>query len=78
MTLQKELENETRKWLNKIKEEVKSLSPESKKQKEFYRNIKAYISDSEHFLENEKYIEAFEAVIWAWAYLEIARDLEIF
>jgi len=36
-------------------------------------NIRAYIKDAEYFLKQEMLIEAFEAVIWAWAWLEIGE-----
>ena len=37
-------------------------------------NISAYLSDSHYFLEQKDLIRAFEAVIWAWAWMEIGMD----
>jgi len=34
-------------------------------------NISAYIRDCQYFLEKDDPIRAFEAVIWAWAWMEI-------
>ena len=42
---------------------------------DFVRNIKAYISDARHFLGKKDLIRAYEAVIWAWAWYEIGRDI---
>ncbi len=65
MELRDELKEETEKWLDKIKK-IKFEG-----EKDFVRNIKAYISDSEYFLEKGDLIRAFECVVWAWAWLEI-------
>ncbi len=68
-----ELKKETQKWLERIKQERKKINTDKSKES-FINNIDAYISDSEHFLERNDLIRAFEAVIWAWAYLEIGKD----
>jgi len=41
-------------------------------------NMKAYISDSKHFLHANNLIKSFEAIVWAWAILEICEELEVF
>jgi hypothetical protein len=69
----KELKKETEKWLDKI--ECLRIESENEKGEEFKKNIEAYISDSKHFLEKNDLIRAFEAVIWAWAFFEISKDL---
>jgi hypothetical protein len=73
--IEEDLRNETKKWLEKIKNEKLELLDESRE--DFLKNIKAYISDSEHFLEKNDLIHAFEAVIWAWSWLEIGREMGI-
>ncbi len=74
--VEKKLEEETEKWLERIKSE--DLHPSKEENSEmFTENIQAYIKDSEHFLEEEKPIKAFEAVIWAWSWLEIGRELDV-
>jgi hypothetical protein len=85
MAIEQDMKKETQKWLSKIKAERKKINPCSKK--DLLKNIDAYISDSEHFLNksmmhdnascNSDLIRAFEAVIWAWAYMEIGKDLGI-
>ena len=77
MEVKDRLIEETRKWLEKAKEErAKTVLIDAKKP-DFLENIDAYISDSEFFLEHEEYVEAFEAVIWSWSHLEIGKDLGI-
>ncbi len=71
--IEKELKEETEKWLEKI---VKvKITPASEKGKWMKENIEAYISDCRHFLEENDLVRAFECVIWAWAFLEIGKEL---
>jgi hypothetical protein len=66
---------ETKKWLKKI--EDAKISAKEKRGEEYKKNIEAYISDSKHFMEKGDYVRAFEAVVWAWAFLEISKDLRL-
>jgi hypothetical protein len=75
MDITEELKKETEKWLWKT-EKVK-LSAKTEKGVEYKKNIEAYINDSKHFLENGDFVRAFEAIIWAWAFLEISEDLKL-
>ena len=75
--IEEELRKETVKWLDRIKVRIRSIRASNKKGEEFLRNINAYISDSEYFLEKEDLIRAFECVVWAWAWLEIGLDIGI-
>jgi hypothetical protein len=72
------LEKETKKWLERIEKEIEHFDLVDKNNKEHQRmlkNIHAYVSDCKHFMKKDDMIRAFEAVIWAWAWLEILRDL---
>lgn len=69
--IEKDLEKETLKWLEKAKKEFKTIK--KTQDKEFLTNIEAYIKDTNYFLEKKDLIRAFEAVIWAWAWLEIGK-----
>ena len=73
MDLKDLLARETKKQIEKI-EKVRIFST-SEKADEYITNIRAYIEDSKHFLKEGKLIEAFEAIIWAWAWLEILKEL---
>ena len=68
--LETDLRAETLKWL----ERAESLFSEISGNEQFIDNISAYISDSKYFLENGDLIRAFEAVIWAWAWMEIGME----
>jgi hypothetical protein len=74
--LEDELKEETLKWLERIEEEIENISAVSESD-DFMANIRAYISDSRYFLEKSDLIRAFEAVIWAWAWLEIGIKLSL-
>ena len=39
-------------------------------------NINAYVKDSAHFAEQGDLVRSFEAIVWAWAWLEIGTDLK--
>ncbi len=70
--IEHQLKEETEKWLAKAKERrrgIRSSSPHLK-------NIDAYISDSEYFMQKHDLIRAFEAIVWAWAWLEILEELK--
>jgi hypothetical protein len=48
-----------------------------KTRSDFLKNINAYIKDCKYFLGRGDLIRAFEAVIWAWAWLEIGKELKV-
>jgi len=75
--MENELKKETEKWLERIKVERKKVVLIDKNKKKMLENIDAYISDCEHFIKKNDLIRSFEAVIWAWAWLEILKELKI-
>lgn len=68
---QEKLEEETRKWLEKLEERVKGLD----KEVDQMENVLAYKEDTKHFLEESDYIRAWESVIYAWGILETLERL---
>ena len=66
-----DLRSETMKWLERAEGLFAKLSGEES----FLENISAYITDSKYFLEKGDLIRAFEAVIWAWAWMEIGLEI---
>lgn len=68
---------EIEKWLTRIEKELKNVKIIDEKGKEFLDNINAYVNDCEHFLEKGEYVLSFESIVWAWAYLEISKDLKL-
>ena len=77
MSLEDDLRRETEKWLLRAQEAMDAVSAQGVGGARFSANIEAYISDSRYFLEKGDLIRAFEAVIWAWAWIEISQDLGI-
>ncbi len=75
--MERKLEEETLKWLERIKLRIKYVEARDEKGKEFLKNINAYILDSEYFLRKRDLIKAFECVVWAWAWLEIGIDINV-
>ena len=64
--------------LEKIEPLVNKIEITDDKGKEMLRNMKAYIADSKHFLNNNKdFIKAFESIVWSWAILEICEELGV-
>ncbi|MBN1235264.1 MAG: DUF357 domain-containing protein [Methanotrichaceae archaeon] len=65
--LEEDLRAETEKWQKKAQDLYEKVSGE----REFLENVSAYIRDCQYFLEKGDLIRAFEAIIWAWAWMEI-------
>lgn len=73
--LRDELLDEIEKWMEKLDDRIPKLEPAEPEGERLMANVKSYRSDSEHFLEEDELIESYEALIWAWAFLEIGEDL---
>jgi uncharacterized protein len=68
--LEEDLRAETVKWQKKAQDLYEKVSGDG----EFSENVSAYIRDCQFFLEKGDLIRAFEAVIWAWAWMEIGLE----
>ncbi len=68
--LKEDLLNETAKWQEKAESLFGKLSGDERMRE----NISSYLSDSHYFLKQNDLIRAFEAVIWAWAWMEIGLE----
>lgn len=77
MNVDEQLKSETSKWTDKCKVAISEVNSVGKKGEEFLVNIKAYISDTQHFIDESDMVRAFEAIIWAWAWLEIGTDIGV-
>ncbi|MFB6158291.1 MAG: DUF357 domain-containing protein [Candidatus Nanohalobium sp.] len=71
---QEKLKEETEKWLEKLNNRIEGKD----RSVEQMENVLAYRDDTTHFLEEEDYIRAWEAVIYAWGILETLERLEKF
>jgi len=76
MDLAADLEKETKKWVKKLEKELPNVKITGENAS-FITNINAYVKDSKHFAEKGDLIRSFEAIIWAWAWLEILKELEM-
>ncbi len=72
-----ELRSEAEKWLKRMKELLPRIKPKDERGKAFLANIKAYVSDAEHFLEKGDLVRAFESVIWSYAIFETCKELGV-
>ncbi|MFH1236982.1 MAG: DUF357 domain-containing protein [Candidatus Aenigmatarchaeota archaeon] len=77
MTVKADLQSETIKWTKRIEKEIKKAKAKNKKGEALLENVRAYIDDSKYFAKKGDPIRAFEAIIWAWAWLEILRELDV-
>ncbi|MBI4021341.1 MAG: DUF357 domain-containing protein [Candidatus Aenigmarchaeota archaeon] len=62
---------ETEKWLAKLEAVTLPQQP-----KAVVANLKAYIADCKHFLKQQDYIRAFEAIIYAWGIYETVLSMK--
>lgn len=74
MDYEEKLEEEIEKWKGKLEKEIEQVQPKSEEGSEFMENIRAYYKDSKHFYQKGKLVESFEALVWAWSWLEIGQD----
>ena len=75
MNTDAKLNAEIEKWSKKLDDALRDLAPVEEKGANVLRNIRAYRDDSKHFISRGDLIRSFECLIWAWAILEIGRDL---
>ncbi|PSH00071.1 MAG: DUF357 domain-containing protein [Nanohaloarchaea archaeon SW_4_43_9] len=68
------LKEETEKWLEKLNFRIQKRD----KSVEQMENVLAYRDDTEHFLEEDDFIRAWESVIYAWGILETLERLDKF
>lgn len=71
-------QSEIEKWLAKLEPLAATIQTVDERGENALTNMKAYISDSKHFLEKGDLVRSFEAMIWAWALFELGTDLGIF
>lgn len=70
LRLETDMRAETEKWQKKAQELYTRILGDE----EFLQNISAYIKDCQYFLQKNDLIRAFEAIIWAWAWMEIGLE----
>lgn len=69
------LASENRTWARRLDEALDEATPEDERGEAFLQNVRAYRSDADHFSDEGDLVRAFEAVVWAWAWLEIGARI---
>ena len=64
--------------IEKVFEKLEIVEKADKNAAEFYDFAKRYFEDGKWFFGKEKFIEAFEAAIIAWAYIDAGLKLGFF
>ena len=70
-----ELRLEITKWGDRLVRALTDAKAADGTGERFLDNIRAYQDDAEHFQGEGDLVRAFECVVWAWAWLEIGRDM---
>lgn len=78
MGIEADLAAEIEKWSKRLDDSLLSVQPSGERGTKMLQNIKAYRNDSKHFLKRGDLIKSFECLIWAWATLELGKELELF
>lgn len=73
-TAKDKLKHQTFRWLAKLEKEAQKIEPTGKidraSTENAMQNIKAYVSDCKHFIKKKDWINAYEAIIYAWGIYE--------
>ena len=73
------MQDKAKKEIDRLSEIFDNIKVKNKKKaKEFFAFAKNYYNDSKYFYDKKKYIEAFEATIIAWAYLDSGLKMDFF
>jgi hypothetical protein len=75
MSLEDNLVEEIKKWTKKLDDALYTAKARNDRGDKMLSNIRAYRKDSEHFLKRGDLIKSFECLIWAWATLELCKEL---
>ncbi|MFH0711098.1 MAG: DUF357 domain-containing protein [Candidatus Aenigmatarchaeota archaeon] len=73
-----ELEKETEKEIKRIDEVLKVLEVLNQDGKGILELIESYHTDSKHFFKEKKFLQAFEAAVICWAYVDVGLHVGIF
>lgn len=76
MSVEASLVAEIEKWSKKLDDSLLGVSPSGEKGAKMLQNIRAYREDSRHFFGRGDLVKSFECLIWAWAILEVGKELE--
>jgi len=75
MSVEAELIKEIEKWSKKLDDSLLDVHALDDRGTKMLKNIQAYRADSHHFLKCEDLIKSFECLVWAWAIIELGKEL---
>jgi hypothetical protein len=75
MSVEAELIKEIEKWSKKLDDSLLNVHTLDNRGTTMLENIRAYRKDSKHFSECGNLVKSFECLIWAWALLEVGKEL---
>ena len=80
MNAEKELISQLDKHIPQMEKAFKHLrlSEEGQAFRELYNLAVAYYEDARHFCRKKKYVQAFEALMISWAYVDAGLRLDVF
>lgn len=76
MSVDAELTNEIKKWSKKLDNSLLNVRALDNHGTRMLENARAYREDSKHFFERGDLVKSFECLIWAWALLEVGKELK--
>jgi hypothetical protein len=75
MSVEAELIKEIEKWSKKLDDSLLDVHALDNRGTKMLENVHAYRKDSNHFSERGNLVKSFECLIWAWALLEVGKEL---
>jgi hypothetical protein len=73
-----ELKNEAKKEIDRVEFIMKNLKLVKPEGNEILKLINSYFEDAKHFYEKERFLQAFEAAVICWAYVDAGLHLNVF
>ncbi|MDX1611415.1 MAG: DUF357 domain-containing protein [Candidatus Thermoplasmatota archaeon] len=74
--LARELTEQTATWRKRLDRALEEAEPATAQGADLMVNVRAYRQDADHFEQEGDLVRAFEAIVWAWSWLEIGARLE--
>lgn len=68
---EEQLEAEIETWRMRLDDALEEATAETEQGSAFLENVHAYRSDTDHFETEGDLVRSFEAIVWAWSWLEI-------
>jgi hypothetical protein len=72
------MKEEAEKEIKKMQPVIDSLRLEKKEAKELFQLTHSYFNDAKYFFEKRKFLQAFEAAVICWAYIDAGLHVGIF